>query len=239
MIFFSYFCPMEMLNRYIPQMRLPEVGEEGQKRLAASSVLIVGCGALGSPIAMYLAGAGVGHIHLADFDTVSLSNLHRQIFFSESQTCLSKVNCLKERILALNSGVDVEVSECLVSRKFLDSLNRKFNMIVDAADNPATTYLLSDFCRDTATPLSSAGVSGWTAQVFTYVPGSFTFRDVVPFPDDSQGVLPCSVTGIVGPTSAFAASLQCSEVLKSLLGIADNKSRLVSANLLDLNFNTF
>lgn len=230
-----------MLNRYTAQMRLPEFGREGQERLLKSNVLIVGCGALGSPVAMYLAGAGVGEITLADFDTVDVSNLHRQVFYSEADTGRGKAALLKNRIEALNSEIRVTALEKLVTDTLLHSLSdfsvsRPFDMIVDAADNPATTYLIDRFCHHRNIPYSTAGVSGWNAQVFTYVPGSFSFSDIFPQPQDDSGVLPCSVMGIAGPTAAYAAALQCAEIMKVLLGIGPAESRLLVADLLKGTF---
>lgn len=221
------------MNRYMAQMRLGEIGEEGQKRLSDARILIIGCGALGSPVAMYLAGAGVGHITIADFDTVDLSNLHRQVFYKEHEVGSKKVDCLKKNMITLNSQISVEIWDKLVTRKLLEDAGGRFNFIVDGADNPSTTYMLDAYCSKYHIPLSIAGISEWTAQIFFYSPGSITYGEIFTQPNDNSGILPCSIAGIAGPIAAFAASIQAADVIKYLAGITTSEpSRLITANLL-------
>lgn len=226
-------------KRYISQTRVAEIGEKGQEVLARSSVLIIGCGALGSPLAMYLAGTGIGTLILADFDTVDLSNLHRQVFYSESDLGKLKTDVLENRIRGLNHEVNIIKYSTLITERELGKMELKIDMIADCADNPATTYMLDEFCFRNGLPLSTAGVSGWKAQIFTYVPGNARFSDFFPKPDDSSEVLPCSLTGILGPTAAFGASVQSAEIIKTLLGLETSESTFVSADLLNLDFNKF
>lgn len=227
-----------MVDRYIAQARVAEIGPEGQRKLRDASALIVGCGALGSPLAMYLAGTGLGHITLADFDTVDITNLHRQVFFTESETGLKKAALLRDKMLRLNSSISVEVIEKVVSRRLLDSMGRSYDVIVDAADNPSTTFALSEFCASAKRPFVTAGVSGWEAQIFTFIPGSFAYHEVFPRPSDEGGVMPCSIAGIVGPVAGFAASLQAISVIKIITGVACASSSLLSANMLTGEFNS-
>lgn len=227
-----------MDSRYIPQIRLAEIGKSGQEKLLDSQVLVVGCGALGSTAAMYLAGAGVGKLTVADFDTVEISNLHRQVFFKENEAGKFKAEILKEKVNALNSDVKIEAVKVLVNRPFLESVMSEVSLILDCADNPSTTYLIDSFCSEHSIPMVTAGITGWEAQVFSYKPGSFSYGDVFSPPSDDGGILPCSVAGITGPVAAFASSLQCSEALKVLLGIGEKESRLITADLLSLTFRT-
>lgn len=227
---------MENFKRYLPQIRVTNFGKEGQTKIFNSKVLVVGCGALGSPVAMYLAGAGIGKIVIADFDTIDISNLHRQVFYSEKEAGSLKAESIKRKITELNSQIDVEIWCKLITERTLRSSQEQFDIIVDAADNPATTYLLESYCKETDIPLISAGVSGWEAQVFTFIPGSFSYSDIFPAPDETEDILPCSIEGIMGATSAFAASLQTAEVIKIILGLNDKKSRLVIGNLLSGEF---
>lgn len=221
------------MNRYIAQERMREIGKEGQEKLSRSRVLVVGCGALGSPIAMYLAGAGVGSLIIADFDTIDTSNLHRQVFYFEKERGESKAESLKQRISALNSEVQVETVRKLVTRSVLEAIAvNQIDAIIDAADNPATTYLLDSWCKEHDIPFSTAGITGWNAQIFTFIPGSFSFADIFPQPNGDEAILPCSMAGIAGPVAAFAASLQSVEILKILTGNAGGVSRLYAANLL-------
>lgn len=226
-----------MVNKYTPQKRLKEIGEEGQKKLSEAKILIVGCGALGSPVAMYLAGAGVGNIFIADFDTLDASNLHRQVFYREEEVGLGKAEILRQRMVGLNSEVAVSVVPRLITPTLLESLDVDIDVIVDAADNPSTTYLLDSYCRMRNIPLVIGGVSGWDLQVFCAIPGSFSYADVFPRPDDSSGILPCSIAGIVGPCAGAAASIQAAEVIKIVTGCGSSKSFLLTGNLLSSEFN--
>lgn len=227
-----------MPSRYTAQTRLPEINIEGQKKLAASSVMIVGCGALGSPIAMQLAAAGVGHITLVDFDTIEISNLQRQIFFRQAEAGESKAHTLAGRIRDLNEETEVIPLNRMASSKWLDSVSPLPDMIVDAADNPATTSLLEKYCIGNSIPLSTAGVSEWKGQVYTWRPGAIPFSDIIPIPADDTGILPCSIAGIFGPLAILVASIQASEILKTLLGIgATFTNRLFTVDLLDNSFN--
>ena len=225
--------------RYLPQIRLEEIGKDGQNKLSNSSVLIIGCGALGSPVAMYLAGAGVGRLVLADFDTIDPSNLHRQIFYNENEVGDLKALCLKKRISQLNSDIKVDIVTKFVTAKILAEIASQIDVIVDAADNPSTTYMLDKYCKEKAIPLSIAGVSAWNAQIFTYIPGSFTYSDIFTPPVNDEGLLPCSVSGIIGPVAGIAASFQALEVIKILTGNSVKKSRLISADFLNIIINTF
>lgn len=232
----NFLLNLHMDSRYVAQMRVEGFGRGGQEKLADSRVLVVGCGALGSPVAMYLAGAGVGHITLVDFDTVDLSNLHRQVFYRESEAGKYKAECLAMRIKELNPDVNITTMNSILTDGILKSGKLITDVVVDCADNPSTTYMLDFFCKENRLPLSSAGVGGWEAQVFTSVPGSLSYSEVFPRPEVETGVLPCSLTGIIGPVSAYAASIQASEVIKLILGLTD-KSRLYVADLKKGMFN--
>lgn len=190
---------------------------------------------------MYLAGAGVGHIAIADFDTVDYSNLHRQVFFSEHECGQSKVNLLKAKMEALNSEVNISAISSIVTEKMLSSLDSEkhpYDVIVDAADNPDTTYMIDKYCSRMRKPFVSAGVKGWESQIFMYVPGSLSYSDIFPRPESRAGVLPCSIAGIAGPVAAFAASIMTAEILKFLLNLAPSNSRLISSNLLTGDMST-
>lgn len=227
----------KMEKRYMPQIRISEIGQDGQKRLRESHVLIVGCGALGSPVSMLLAGAGIGSITIADFDLIEISNLHRQVFYKEVNAGFPKVDILLDQMKELNSEISIYKIQNLITSKFLQNNTVKYDLIVDAADNPATTYLLSDFCVERAIPLLTAGVIGWEAQIFTFIPGSASYSDIFGAPKNDSGILPCSIEGILGPTSMFAASIQASEAIKILLGLSIKGSQLITADLFNSKFN--
>ena len=210
---------MEGNRRYAAQSRIKEIGKDGQRQLREKRVLIVGCGALGSVVAMYLAGAGVGHLIIADFDTVDISNLHRQVFFTEKETGKSKAAIIKERIFQLNSDIEVRIINRLMTRQILDTLEKDIDVIVDAADNPDTTFMIDRFCTDKGIPWTTAGVRGWEAQIFTFRPYTTPYREIISQENLEGELMPCSMEGILGPVAGMAACIQSSEVIKLLLGI--------------------
>lgn len=140
------------MERYSRQTMLPEIGEVGQLKLKAAKVLIVGVGGLGSPIALYLAGAGVGTIGLADDDEVSLSNLQRQILYTEEEVGDLKAICASMRISALNREIKVNACPGRLSKENARDLIGQYDIIVDGCDNFATRYLLSDVCSELGKP---------------------------------------------------------------------------------------
>ena len=137
----------EQMNRYARQTSLPEIGEAGQEKLRNAKVLIVGVGGLGSPIALYLAGAGVGTLGLVDDDQVSISNLQRQVLYAEADVGESKPLCGARRVQGLNSDVNVEVYPFRLDKKNAGELIRNYDIVVDGCDNFATRYLLNDVCN--------------------------------------------------------------------------------------------
>lgn len=135
------------MNRYARQTSLPEIGEAGQEKLRNAKVLIVGVGGLGSPIALYLAGAGVGTLGLVDDDQVSISNLQRQVLYAEADLGQPKPLCGSRRVQGLNSDVNVEVYPFRLDKKNAGELIRNYDIVVDGCDNFATRYLLNDVCN--------------------------------------------------------------------------------------------
>ena len=234
----------EERRRYAAQLRLPEIGEQGMMRLKASAVLIVGCGALGSVAAMYLAGAGVGKIIIADFDTVEVSNLHRQPFFATAEAGLSKAYLLSRDMRELNPDVCVLTITKMITPDLLSQIYASqecdgcIDFIIDAADNPATTYMIDDFCRHHGVAYTTACVGGWKAQLLTWCPGATPFSDLFPRPaDDAANVLPCSLTGLAGPLSGMTGTIQAAEAIKFICGIGNlYTDRLFTVDLLSGNF---
>ncbi len=194
------------------------IGDEGQQRLLESRVLIIGCGALGSPAAMYLAGAGVGTIGLVDFDTIDPTNLQRQLFYREDEAGKSKAHTLASRIAALNSEIEVKVHECLLTEKNGRDIISDYDFVIEATDNPASKYLIDRLCFEVGRPVVIGGVSGMQGQVTTFAPGHMRFSDFFPVPPEEQGVLPCAVNGVLGPAAGVISSIQASEAIKYLSG---------------------
>lgn len=228
------------LTRYSAQMRLPEIGPEGQRKLLSSRVLIVGCGALGCTAAVYLAAAGIGKIGIADYDTIDITNLNRQVFFPLSSAGKKKVDVLAQTITDLNPDIKVIPFDLFIRESSLSEILPQFDFVVDAADNPDTTYLIDRLCTERGIPYVTAGISGWKAQIFTYKKGSIGFASLFPPPEDRAGVLPCSIAGIVGPLAGMVACIQAAEVIKGLLGIEKKSDdSILTVDLLSDTFNLF
>lgn len=205
----------EQRVRYARNISVEAIGSEGQCRLLESSVFVLGCGALGSIVASYLAGAGVGRLVLADYDTIDITNLQRQILYCESDAGMPKAETLAARLRELNPTVRIETVNRLITPDLARDLFANCDFIVDASDNPDTKYMIDAVCSELGKPYSIAGVSGFGGQVMTCVPGSARYSDIFP---DSAGVgfTPCSIGGIIGPVAGTIASLQALEAIKYL-----------------------
>lgn len=225
--------------RYSRQIAVEEIGEDGQRALRDARVFIVGCGALGSMVAMQLAGAGIGHMTIADFDTVDISNLQRQFFFKTADAGKSKARMLFEAIAGLNPDVDVRVEESLITVESAPGLFSDYDFIVDATDNVCSKSMVEDVCQKISLPCCIAGVSGFRGQVMTVTPGDGKFAEIFPDAPDN-GIAPCSIGGVMGPAAALCASIQASEVIKYLTGAGRTLSgRLLTFDLLTDTFQTY
>lgn len=226
--------------RYSRNLRLEDFGPAAQERLSRSHILIVGCGALGSTAAMYLAGSGAGHLTLVDFDTIDLSNLQRQVFFTEAAAGSLKVEALAAAVRALNSGCEVTAHAELFSPRNLERVCAGADLIIDAADNPETTYLIERAADARGIPYVTAGVSGWTAQVLSHCPGDLHFSDLFPGMSSACGALPCAVAGVFGPLTGLVACLEATEAIKLLTSTGTPlRNRLLTLNLLNNSFINF
>ncbi len=226
-------------NRY--SRNISCIGAEGQKRLSDASVFIIGCGALGGQTAMLLAGAGVGRIGIADFDTIDISNLQRQLFFAEEEAGRPKAEVIADRMRRLNSEIRVDVYERMIRPADGPELLSAYDFIIDATDNPATKYMTDRMCRLIRKPGCIGGVAGWQGQVVSVTgrddDGTLGFADIFPPPDADPSMLPCEVTGVMGAAASVIASIQAAEAVKYIIGEGRRAvSSIVSVNLLTLEF---
>ena len=152
------------MTRYSRQTSLPEIGEDGQEKLHKARVLIVGAGGLGSPVALYLAGAGVGTIGLVDDDTVGISNLQRQILYTENEVGQPKVHCAAQRLQALNGDVKVHAYPFRLNQENARRLVAEYDIIVDGCDNFSTRYLISDSCSSLNKPYVYGAIQGFVSR---------------------------------------------------------------------------
>lgn len=225
---------MNGYNRYARLEALPDIGREGLVALRSAKVLVIGCGALGSMAAMYLAASGIGTVGIADFDTIDLSNLQRQLFFEEGNVGQPKVRVLSERMLALNSEVEVMVHPELVTRDRALSLFPAYDFVIDGSDNPATKVLTDAVSLETGVACCIGGVRGFVGQVMSCAPGHTRYSDVFGEAPCS-GLLPCSVAGVLGPAAGVVASVQAAEAIKHAAGAGDMLyDRLFTVDLLTM-----
>ena len=222
--------------RYARQIAVPEIGKEGQLKLRDSKVFIVGSGALGSMIAMQLAGAGIGEIAVIDYDTIEISNLQRQFFFTTEEAGLSKAEVLGKRLSGLNPEVKVHVFNGLLNKVKALEIFGNYDFIIDATDNPESKKITGEISFEKGKPCCIGGVKDFGGQVLTFLPQDPRFEDY--FGNASaEGFLPCSLSGVMGPAAALCASVQASECIKYLTGSGD----LLSGKLFlfDLSKNYF
>jgi molybdopterin/thiamine biosynthesis adenylyltransferase/rhodanese-related sulfurtransferase len=226
--------------RYSRHLILPEVGVEGQQKLKAASVLLVGAGGLGSPIALYLAAAGVGHLGIVDFDVVDESNLQRQIIHGTSDVGRPKLESAKARINEINPHVDVTTYETrLTSANALEIL-RGYDIVIDGTDNFATRYLTNDACVLLGIPNVYGSIYRFEGQVSVFATAEgpcyrCLFREPPP-----PGLVPsCAEGGVLGVLPGTIGTLQATEAIKLLLGIGQPLiGRLLLYDALTLRFRT-
>lgn len=229
----------EEKQRYSRQVSLDGFGLEGQEKLLSSKVAVVGCGALGSMVAMQLAGAGVGKLVIADYDTVDISNLQRQYFFDTADAGRRKSEILADRIRRLNPGVCVEAFDRLVDKEFALNLLADVDFVIDATDNPSSKAMIEEVSGILSKPCCIAGVSGFHGQVMTILPGDMRFTDLFDSIGDG-GVLPCSLSGVIGPAAALCASVQSAEAIKYITGSgATLQGKMFVFNLRDNSYNVY
>jgi len=205
------------MNRYARQEQLPEVGPEGQARLRAARVLVVGCGGLGSAVIPALAGAGVGHLHLMDADRVEESNLHRQTLYRMEDIGRAKVVAAAGAIFALNPDLSVSMQCARLDAGNVASALEGADLVVDAADSFAATYCLSDACRTAGVPMISASVLGTSGYVGGFCGPAPSYRAV--FPDLPVQHRSCAEAGVMGPAVATLGAMQAQMALSCLLGL--------------------
>lgn len=203
--------------RYDRQIKLDEVGSSGQDKLWKASVLIVGVGGLGCPAAQYLAGAGVGRIGLMDHDKVSITNLHRQVLFDESDVGKSKVVVAKGKLQRLNGEIEIIAIEETLTRENAEKIFYEYDLILDGTDNFETKYLINDVSILTGKAWVYASVYKNEGQlsVFNYQDGP-SYRCL--FPTTTRQNVSCEATGVLGVTPGLLGTLQAGEVLKIILG---------------------
>ncbi|MCD8290194.1 MAG: HesA/MoeB/ThiF family protein [Prevotella sp.] len=209
-----------METRYDRQIMLPEIGEDGQRKLAKAKVLLVGVGGLGSPIATYLTAAGIGSLAMMDPDNVSLTNLHRQVLYDASQIGRTKVNCAGKRLRGLNSDVQLTAYPFRISVHNAKMLVSEYDIVVDGTDNFEARYLINDTCVALGKPYVYGSIQGFVGQVAVLCAGHATYRTLYPNEDEMRG-MPHIDKGVVGVTPAVVGSVEASQVIQLICGYGE------------------
>lgn len=229
--------------RYSRQMCLPEIGPEGQKRLSVARILVVGAGGLGCPALLYLAGAGIGTIGIADFDRVDVSNLQRQVLFQTGDEGKSKALTARDRLLALNPEISVNAYNEELTDKNAVSLCSGYDLIIDGTDNFSAKFLINDVAVKLGKPVVYGAIQGFEGQVSVFdAAHGPCYRCLHPQPPQAQ-IMNCAETGVIGALAGMMGTIQAMEALKLIIGHENFKKLsgklwMIDARTMDVNMMT-
>jgi molybdopterin/thiamine biosynthesis adenylyltransferase/rhodanese-related sulfurtransferase len=228
-------------NRYARHLLLPEVGEEGQKKLLAARVLLLGAGGLGSPAALYLAAAGVGTIGIVDMDVVDESNLQRQILHNLERVGQRKVDSARQTLELLNPDVRVITHDTRLGADNILDILSGYDVVVDGADNFPIRYLLNDASVKLGIPVVHGSIFRFEGQITVFDPlNGPTYRDLLPEPPPAELAPSCSEAGVLGVLPGIVGSIQALEAIKLILGIGDSlRGRLIAFDSLEMSFREY
>ncbi|HEV2435257.1 MAG TPA: molybdopterin-synthase adenylyltransferase MoeB [Verrucomicrobiae bacterium] len=227
------------IRRYSRHLILPDVGLAGQKKIKGTSVLCIGAGGLGSPIAMYLAAAGIGKLGIVDFDTVDYSNLQRQILHTDADVNRSKAESAKETIQGINPNVEVVLHNTRITSENALDLVRPYDIVVDGTDNFPTRYLTNDACVLLKKPNVYGSIFRFEGQASVFAPhlGGPCYRCLYPEPPPPGMVPSCAEGGVLGVLPGIVGCIQATEILKLAIGRGSTLvGRLLLFNALDMKF---
>lgn len=229
----------DQITRYSRHILLKDVGGVGQQRLLNSKVLVIGTGGLGSPIALYLAAAGIGTIGLVDADVVDLSNLQRQVIHFTPDVGRPKVTSAREKINLMNPDVTVREINMRVDASNIMDLIADYDFIVEGTDNFPTKFLVNDACILADKPFSQGGILRFQGQTMTHVPGSASYRCVYRQPPPPGVVPTCSEAGVLGSIAGMLGTIQAAEAVKYIVGIGELLvNRILMFDALTMEFRT-
>ena len=213
-----------LIERYSRQIILKKIGVIGQKKLLKSSVLIVGAGGLGSPIAIYLTALGIGKIGIIDNDKVEISNLARQIIFTSNDINKKKAPTAINKLKQINPNIKLESFEKKLTKKNISVIAKNFDLIVDGSDNFRTRFLINDYCLKNKKILVSGAISKFDGQIYTFnfsKKKSPCLRCFIPKMPRNPDIDNCEYEGVLGPLAGIVGSIQANEVVKEILNIGN------------------
>jgi len=229
----------EQVKRYSRHIIMPQVGSKGQRNLLDAKVLIIGAGGLGSPVAVYLALAGIGTLGIVDFDIVEMSNLQRQILHREDDIGRPKVLSAKQTLAEYNSGVKVVGHEEPLNSQNAMEIISQYDIVVNGADNFAARYLVNDASYLSGKPLVDGSILLFDGQASVFVPGKGCYRCLFPTPPPPGVVPSCAEAGVLGALPGLVGSIQAIETIKLVLGQGEPLvGRLLLIDALSMEFRT-
>jgi molybdopterin/thiamine biosynthesis adenylyltransferase len=228
--------PRTEILRYKKHIMLPQIGMEGQKRIRAAKVLVVGAGGLGTVILSYLTAAGVGTIGILDFDRVEMDNLHRQILYGEQDVNRKKTDVAKASLQAKHTNISLICHEEKLEKTNAVSIIETYEIILDASDNFATRYLVNDTCVALNKPFIFGSVLNFQGQlaVFNHK-GSKNLRDLFPTPPSSEDVPNCNENGVIGTLPGIIGTMMAHEALKIIVDIPVLKNQFMLIDTLEMD----
>jgi len=212
------------VQRYSRHLILPEIGGKGQRKLMAAKVLLIGAGGLGSPAALYLAAAGVGTLGLVDFDTVDLTNLHRQILHGHRDIGRHKLDSARDRLADVNPDVTVVPHPAALTSQNAMEIIGQYDIVVNGCDNFPTRYLTNDACVLLKKPLVDGSIFKFDGQATVFLPGEGCYRCLFPTPPPPGSVPSCAEGGVLGVLPGIIGCIQAIETIKLILRLGDSLS---------------
>ena len=230
----------KQIERYSRQIILKKIGAAGQKKILNSSVLIVGAGGLGSPVAIYLAAMGIGKIGIVDKDKIEISNLSRQIIFTTRDLKKNKSSTAIKKIKKINPDTKVQSFNKILNKKNINNIAKNYDLIVDGSDNFRTRFTINDYCLKTKKILVSGAISKFDGQIYTFnfsKKKSPCLRCFIPSMPTNPDVDNCEYEGVLGSLGGIIGSIQANEVVKEVLQIGRSLcGHILIINALTLNF---
>ncbi|MGP8214781.1 MAG: HesA/MoeB/ThiF family protein [Bacteroidia bacterium] len=221
-------------NRYTKHLMLPEIGYDGQVKIKSARVLVIGAGGLGCPVLQYLTAAGIGTIGVADFDVVDMTNLQRQILYTDDDIGKHKADIAINKISKQNPNVKLIPFKTLIDESNAQDIISQFDIVIDGSDNFLTRYIVNDACVSLGKPLVYGSILGFEAQVAVFNNiGSKNLRDIFPEPPNPEEVPNCSENGVLGTVTGITGCLLTHEAIKVILNISPMHNQLLVIDLVN------
>jgi adenylyltransferase/sulfurtransferase len=228
----------EEKRKYIRQIMIPEVGTAGQEKLRNAKVAVIGCGGLGCPVILYLASSGIGTLGLVDFDTVSITNLHRQILYGMNDVGRKKTEVASEKINSLHPETNLVLHDEMLDDANAELILSNYDVVIDGCDNFATRYIVNDACVKLCIPLVYGSILGFEGQVAVFnLNKSKNLRDLFPEPPNAEDVPDCSENGVLATVPGIVGTMLANECIKVILGKSNLDNKFLLFNCLEPELN--